>query len=117
MVKVYFTYNYTQTIGQSTSRLSNFVYDPTRTIYVYLDKLFVAGVNQYIALISPKTGEVEKYLGKEGKNIPVRLVYIYAGNIYAGYEDGEILVWSLTSHEQLHSFDLHKSTVSSICLY
>lgn len=77
----------------------------------------MTGVNQYIALISPKTGEVEKYLFKEGKNVPVRHVYIYGSSIYAGYEDGEILVWSITSHEQLHSFDLHKSTVSSICIW
>lgn len=47
----------------------------------------------------------------------MRHIYVYGGKIYAGYEDGEILVWSLTSYEQLFSFDLHKSTVSSICVY
>lgn len=79
-----------------------------------LERLFVTGVNQYVAIISAKTGEVLHYLHKHNKNIPVRHLYVNSGKIYAGYEDGEIIVWSLSSHEQLFSFDLHKSTISSI---
>ena len=55
-----------------------------------------------------------EYLQREGKNIPVRCVSVHSGRVYAGYEDGEIVVWDLVTKEVLHSFDLHKSTVSSI---
>jgi di- and tripeptidase len=44
------------------------------------------------------------------------VVYLFGNKIYAGYEDGEIVVWSLHTREQLFIFDLHKSTVSSICV-
>ena len=76
--------------------------------------MFVAGVNQNVSVISAKTGEVLYYLSRVGKNIPVRCVSVHSGKVYAGYEDGEIIVWDMSTQEQLHCFDLHKSTVSSI---
>ena len=57
----------------------------------------MAGVNQYVSIISAKTGEVLYYLHKEGKNIPVRSVSVYAAKVYAGYEDGEIVIWDLST--------------------
>jgi hypothetical protein len=38
-----------------------------------------------VALISAKTGDIENYLSKQGKNVPVRLVALFSGRIYAGY--------------------------------
>lgn len=54
-------------------------------------------------------------LAKEGKNVPVRYVYINQGKIYGGYEDGEIIVWG-SDGEILTTFDMHKTTVSYICI-
>lgn len=64
MVKVYYTYTFNQVIGQTISKQSNFVVDPDRIQFCYVDKLFIAGVNQYVAIISMKTGEVLQYLFK-----------------------------------------------------
>jgi hypothetical protein len=41
---------------------------------------------------------------------------VYNDKIYAGYEDGEIIVWSIHTEQSLFSFDLHKTTVSSIVI-
>ncbi len=88
MVKVYFTYAFQQVLGQSISKQCNFVYDPHSTSLPSIDKLFVCGVNQYISIISAKSGEVLHYLQKENKNVPVRHLYLHGGKVYAGYEDG-----------------------------
>ena len=45
-------------------------------------------MNQYISIVSAKTGEVLHYLQKENKNVPVRHIYVHGGKVYAGYEDG-----------------------------
>lgn len=116
MVKVYFTYTFDKVIGQAISKNCNFIYEPNSNFTLNLDKVFICGVNQYISIISAKTGEATQYLYKEGKNVPVRHIYVQGGKIYAGYEDGELLVWSLGTGEQLFSFDLHKSTISSIVI-
>lgn len=109
MVKVYFTYQFDKPIGQAISKHCNFLYEPN-------SKAFICGVNQYIAIISAKSGEIIQYLFKEGKNVPVRFLYVHAGRIYGGYEDGELLVWGLGTYELLSSFDLHKTTISSIAI-
>lgn len=64
--------------------------------------MFIAGINQYVSIISSKTGEVLHYLYRQGKNIPVRCVSVHSGKVYAGFEDGEICVWDLSTHEHLH---------------
>ncbi len=85
MVKVYFTYAFDQVLGQSISKQCNFVYDSNSTWLTILDKVFVCGVNQYISIISAKSGEVLRYLQKENKNVPVRYIYLHGGKVYAGY--------------------------------
>lgn len=89
---------------------------PHPYLCAYVEKHFIAGVNQYIAIISSKTGEVLHYLHREHKNIPVRHLYVHSGKIYAGYEDGSIVVWSIATQEELFAFDLHKATVSDIAM-
>ena len=39
--------------------------------------------------------------------------------IYAGYEDGEIVVWDASSdeYEEEHAFDFHKTTITSLCIF
>ncbi len=64
MVKVYFTYTFNQVIGQAISKQCNFVYEPISIFENNLDRVFIAGVNQYITIISAKTGEVLHYLHK-----------------------------------------------------
>lgn len=39
-------------------------------------------------MLSIKNGEVIKYLSKDNKNIPVRLIKLSQSKIYAAYEDG-----------------------------
>ena len=62
-------------------------------------KIFLCGINQYVALISMKTGEVEHYLQKKDKNIPVRVITVHDNKVYGGYEDGEIVAWNIDTHE------------------
>lgn len=83
---------------------------------LHADKIIVCSSSQYVVILSLKTGEVLSYLQKEGKNIPIRYVKLSSSKIYAAFEDGEIVVWDLHSREIVASFDLHKSTVSSIAL-
>jgi hypothetical protein len=40
---------------------------------------------------------VLNYLYKANKNCPVRCLFYKNSKIYAGYEDGSITVWSLTT--------------------
>ena len=76
----------------------------------------VSGSSQYVVVSGLKTGEVVRYLSKEGKNVPVRHIKLSKNSIFAAYEDGEIAVWGLDSFEFESSFDLHRSTVASIAL-
>lgn len=46
----------------------------------------------------------------------MRYIKISSSRLYAAYEDGEITVWDLDTHELLSSLDLHKSTVSSLAV-
>jgi hypothetical protein len=62
MVKVYFSYEFDQTISQPISRQCNFVVLPHSNLFDKVEKVIVAGVNQYIAIIGMKTGEPIKYL-------------------------------------------------------
>lgn len=72
--------------------------------------------SQYVIIISLKTGEVERHLFREGKNVPVRCIRLSAHRVYAGFEDGEIAVWDLDSFELQSTLDLHKSSVAWIAL-
>jgi WD40 repeat protein len=78
--------------------------------------LLITASSQYIFLLSLKTAETVAHLHKAGKNIPVRYIKISSSRLYAAYEDGEITVWDLDTHEFLSSLDLHKSTVSSLAV-
>ena len=62
MVKVYYSYEFCNTISQPISRQCNFLILQSRTILLMIGKLIIAGVNQYIAIIQMKTGEPIKYL-------------------------------------------------------
>ena len=88
MVKVYYSYEFSQPYAQIISKSSNFLYYHPSNHTLIPEKLFITGVNQYIAIISSKSGEVQKYLFKKDKNIAVRCVKVSGGKIYAGYEDG-----------------------------
>jgi hypothetical protein len=56
-------------------------------------KRLYCGVNQYIAIINSRLGEVIKYLFKENKNVSIRYVKLTKGRICAGY------IFSLFSFE------------------
>jgi hypothetical protein len=62
---------------------------------LHVGKLIVTGANQYVGLLSLKSGDVLGYLQKKGKNVSVRVILVQEGHIYAGYEDGEIIVWDI----------------------
>lgn len=79
-------------------------------------KVIVTASSQYVIIISLKTGEVERHLFREGKNVPVRCIRLSAHRVYAGFEDGEIAVWDLDSFELQSTLDLHKSSVAWIAL-
>lgn len=114
MVKVYYSYEFAQTISQPINRQCNFAVVPKRSSLLYLGKIIVAGVNQYIAIIALKTGEVLKYLYENERNVNVRVVKTSENRIYVGYEDGRISIYDLDDEQFVCSLDLHKSTVSSI---
>ena len=48
-------------------------------------KLVVSGSSQYVVLVELKTGEVLKYLHKEGKDVPVRHITLSKSCIFAAY--------------------------------
>jgi hypothetical protein len=62
MVKVYYEYQFAQTISQPINRQCNFAVIPKRISCIKTGKIIVAGVNQYIVIIALKTGEPLKYL-------------------------------------------------------
>lgn len=56
MVKVYYSYEFMKPIGQCISKMTNFVLVKESNSYYSLEKMFVCGINQYVAMISMKTG-------------------------------------------------------------
>jgi hypothetical protein len=93
MVKVYYSYEFSQTIGQPISRQCNFTVIPSSTCSLNKEKVIVAGVNQYIAIIALKTGEPLKYLYENERNVNVRVIKATETRIYVGYEDGRISIY------------------------
>jgi len=114
MVKTYFKYQLERNVGQVAGTQCNVAYHPgTKRIF--------SGVNQQVAVVARRTGEVLAYLSREHKNRLVRHVAVFGERVYAGYaatdcryEDGDILVWNCTTLEFLMSLDQHKSAVSSM---
>lgn len=78
MVKTYFKYQLELNVGQIAGTQSNFAYHP-RT------KRLFSGVNQHVAVVAIRTGELVKYLSREHKNRLVRHVAIFNDRLYAGY--------------------------------
>ena len=56
MVKVYYGYEFMKPIGQCVSKMSNFVLLKESNSHSISEKMFVCGINQYVAMISMKTG-------------------------------------------------------------
>jgi hypothetical protein len=79
MVKAYFNYIFDSPVGQFVSPICNIV---ASSSHVY------SGVNQYIAIINIRSGDIEKYLFKTSKNVPVRCLTLNGQRLFAGYEDG-----------------------------
>ena len=107
MVKAYFNYSFEKPVGQLISPNCNIVSSGTHVF---------CGVNQYIAVVNIRTREVEAYLYKPNKHVPVRCLAIdlEKSRLFSGYEDGEIIVWDLISQECEVIDNAHKGAVLKI---
>lgn len=98
MVKVYYSYEFNKPVGQYSWNNSNLVIlkvvqgnHSNRNTYI------LSAVNQYIAIICLKTGEVLKYLQSPSKTTQmVRVISTTTNRIYAGFEDGLIVCFNIT---------------------
>ena len=96
MVKVYYTYAFSHPVAQFASGNSNIQILSPNFEGASKPKFVVSGTNQYICLISPKTGEVLKYLINPARNAQmVRFVEIEKNRIYAGYDDGMVVCYNI----------------------
>jgi|JI9StandDraft_1071089.scaffolds.fasta_scaffold257061_1 hypothetical protein len=57
MVKTYFKYQLEQNVGQVAGTQSNFAYHPK-------SKRLFSGVNQHVAVVAYRTGELVRYLSR-----------------------------------------------------
>ena len=85
MVKIYYTYDFQKPIGQIVSNQSNMAIVGINSSGSK-KKYLATGVNQYIAILSMRTGQVVSYLQPPPNNYS-RVTYLFAsvGKIYAGY--------------------------------
>ena len=78
MVKAYFNYSFEKPVGQLISPNCNIVSSGTHVF---------CGVIQYIAVVNIRTREVEAYLYKPNKHVPVRCLAIdlEKSRLFSGY--------------------------------
>lgn len=77
MVKTYFKYQLEQNVGQVVGTQCNFAHHPR-------SKRLFSGVNQHLAVVALRTGEVVRYLSREHKNRLVRHVIVSGDRVFAG---------------------------------
>lgn len=107
MVKVYYAYKHSKTVGQYCSRGCNFIIDHARN-------QIISGANQNISISNIKTGQHSHFLSQTTQNTPVRHLHLSSTHLFAGYEDGSIFVYLRADWSHVTTLVGHTAPVTCI---